>query len=276
MQKGYKKWTDREVDYLRNNYLTMSAKEIAKVLDRTEASVALKRRLLGLRKGRKPPPPPSYKISKNQIPLLKKLYLKDKLSLREIGKILGCGHRTIRLALIRFGVPLRDQYEGFRTYYYRYGAKVMEELNKTKYSEEEKRLLALAIDLEGAIALTKRKKGNRLSGYVQVANTSKAILDYIYRLARIGRVSRMVQYKGNRKRVGHWTISDFFRMKFFLENIEPYLIAKREQARLMIKFCESRINNPRAPYTEDELEIYQKMKMLNRRGRVDYGDDEVN
>jgi len=57
-------------------------------------------------------------------------------------------------------------------------------------------------------------------------------------------------------------------VKFFLEQIKPYFVAKKDQAELMIKFCESRIDNPRAPYTQEEIEIYNRIRELNRRGIV--------
>ena len=208
--------------------------------------------------------PPQPKLTNGKD--LRRLYHDERLSLREIAEKSGCGHRTVKLALIRFGIPTRTRYEGITNYFSKFYQEKMSHLHGLQYSEDERKLLALAIDLEGAIALTKRKQGNRLHAYVAIANTSSPILDYIYRLAKLGSVSPMKKYRGNRKPVGVWAISDFFTLKFFLEQVVSYFVAKKQQAELTIRFCQSRINTPRAPYTGEELEIYDQMKKLNKRG----------
>lgn len=196
---------------------------------------------------------------------LRRLYHKDRLSLSEIGRKLGMPKPTIRELFIRFNIPRRTRYEGIKNYFNRYYKKIWRDLSHIQYTDEEKRLLALAIDLEGCIAITKRKT-DRLMGYVEITNTSMKMLQYIKEIAKIGNIYHCGVGKGNRKPYATWHLGGFAYIKFFLEQIKDYLIIKKKQARLMIRFCEFRLRSPRAPYSEEEMEIYYKMIKLNKRG----------
>jgi len=189
---------------------------------------------------------------------LKHLYLREKLSLRQIGRRLGCGHRTVRLALIRFGIPIRSREEGIKNRY-------ISPYSEVIYTEEEKKLLAMAIDLEGAIYIAKRKRHYKPG--VSISNISRALLEHIYRLSRIGTICSYP--RKHYRRVWMWTVASTIQVENILKEILPYLIAKKEQGKLLLGFCQYRIQNFGSQPTEKEHNFYVEMKALNKRGRVE-------
>lgn len=44
------KWTEKEIDFLKENYKTMNSTEIGLALNRTEVAVQIKARKLGIKK----------------------------------------------------------------------------------------------------------------------------------------------------------------------------------------------------------------------------------
>ena len=137
---------------------------------------------------------------------------------------------------------------------------------EVNYSEEEKKLLALAIDLEGAVSVAKRRTG-RITVYVNMWNTKKVLVDYIRGLAKMGYVSR-AKHQGNANEAYGWAISSLFVVQHFLKQIAPYLLAKKKQAELAIRLCELRIKNYSKPLSAEEIQLCQEIQRLNRRGKA--------
>jgi len=196
---------------------------------------------------------------------LHNLYWNEELSARQIAHKLRVGHRTVLLKMIAFGIPRRERLEGIKITWYK------DAKNKgleTKLTGEERRLLALSIDLEGSIGVYKQKTRRlRYTAAIQVSNTNLELLKYVQALAKTGTISiHRKPYKPNRKKAYLWFTHNLFIVKKLLEEVQPYLIAKKEQALLVLKFCNLRLSNYHKPYDKEEEEIYLKLKELNRRG----------
>ena len=204
---------------------------------------------------RKPPPTPIRKLTDPNV--LRQLYCDQRLSLNQVAKQLRVSKRTVNVALVRFGIPRRTRGEGLKLVANQEGAEVI-------YTEEEKRLLALAIDLEGAIYLVKRR--NHCNPAISIVNINHPLIEHIYSLARTGHTCSYS--RRNYRRAWMWNVNSVFQVENLLKQIVPYLIAKQEQGKLLLEFCQSRIQNFASPLSERDKVIYEKLRELNRRGIV--------
>lgn len=134
-------------------------------------------------------------------------------------------------------------------------------------------------DADGGLNIYQTKKGvnkDRI-GYqlsVYIFNTDKRIIDAMY--------NEFGGYIHIRKRPNpKW--SDAYEWKIsvnkaldFLKNIEPYLIVKKERAKIAIEFQElkKRKKYRFAPCSKEEDDFqelcYQKMRLLNKKGKGEY------
>lgn len=130
------------------------------------------------------------------------------------------------------------------------------------------------IDGEGCISITKTKK--RMAGgspryfpYLAISNTNLYILEMLKEKYPIGRKIREVLRKeGNRQCYSvRW---DGNELRRFLEDIEPYLIEKKKQAQLVLKFMETlRCKHEHRKKIPKEVEekrewYYQYLKILKK------------
>lgn len=105
-----KKWTQKEINFLKENYEKNSNKELVRILDRTYESIGYMAFKLHLKK--------SYDIlckSKRKLnkeltkDIFKNLYHQEKKSIREIAKILGIGKNTADYYLKKYKIKKRDK-----------------------------------------------------------------------------------------------------------------------------------------------------------------------
>jgi dCMP deaminase len=148
------------------------------------------------------------------------------------------------------------------------------------------KLVAWSIAFEGSIGLG---KGNQRKDtddniyhaynvFVNLSNTSKELLDAFSNEVGFGNVYLHDAHKNNKwKPIYHWVVNSYSDCKFVCEHILPYLPYKKEQAELMVKYCERRLgivcqhNYSRHGKTFDKIddEFYDKFKKLNIRGKQD-------
>lgn len=139
-------------------------------------------------------------------------------------------------------------------------------------------MIAGLIDGEGSITINavKRLHGYRL-GFclhpnVNVTNKNLELLKEIQYVIGGGIIVEQKDTYKNKEwdRHYHWCLFGLFRLKSLLKQILPDLIVKRPQAKLVLDYCNSRINNlkgkSRAPYTEREINIVRKIHALNKKG----------
>jgi len=118
-------------------------------------------------------------------------------------------------------------------------------------------------DGEGSIVIWKRREKKSPREYninleVRINNTNKIVIDKINTL--IGGNIR-IKSKKDCKPCYEIIISNYRGILNFLEKIYPYLVVKKEIAKLTIEFCRSRLKNYKKPYSEKELCLYTAINL---------------
>jgi hypothetical protein len=144
------------------------------------------------------------------------------------------------------------------------------------------------IDGEGCITINHHrlhKNSQRetllFSPIIAIVNTNKIIIDTCQEVLRQNNIAHFVGYKESPKGKHHWKpkweirIIGLKRVSKALSILSPYIIGKREEARLVKRFCDIRLNKERIkssygtmvypPYNEESFEIiYEVAKIHNR------------
>jgi hypothetical protein len=135
--------------------------------------------------------------------------------------------------------------------------------------------LATLFDAEGCIVLNKstanQERSQQYIMRLQVANTNMEWLESWAR--RIGRGNTYFYPSTNPKHsaYGYWCIQKKADVVYILKKILPYLIIKKEQARLLIEFTQGKFTkgNGQGPSGQElarRERIFQRMRVLNKRG----------
>lgn|SRR5574341_513270 len=131
-----------------------------------------------------------------------------------------------------------------------------------------------AIDGEGCIGLSKRnrQKSINLKPHIQIANCDKDFINRCIRILSDLNIPHWVShYEGKNRRRESWqiAITGLKRVNKFLPLIKDLLcLEKREKANLVYEFVLSRLSDwHAAPFTERQIEIYEKIAELNTKGR---------
>lgn len=129
--------------------------------------------------------------------------------------------------------------------------------DKAKYS-----YLAGIIDGEGCLTIGAGNKGTvtNYNSVVMVTSTSEKLVKWL--LHNFGGNYYKAEAVKNCKAAFRWRFLKKADIERLLLAILPYLIIKREQAILLLEFVRlERVDNP-----EKRGELYEKMKVLNKRG----------
>jgi hypothetical protein len=143
------------------------------------------------------------------------------------------------------------------------------------------------LDGEGTVALfkmidEKRREGYELIPSVKFVNNNRKVLEFIKdKLELDGKIHLIHHSDGHRKDGYELGTCKKKKVIEILEILSPYLIIKNKQAELVIEYCKSREEKPAIKrrnkngtfssfivesYDEKELEIYNRLKILNHRG----------
>lgn len=138
------------------------------------------------------------------------------------------------------------------------------------------------IDGEGSIYASTHNAKGRKKNWAQIelkiANTNFELIDHI---SAILTNLEMPYYVTNSRRVKQQhkehksiCIVGLKRMHKFLPVIIPYLVIKRPQAILALRYINSRLRNTsrKAPFLPEEIEILAEIKKLNHRGNGHLND----
>ena len=142
-----------------------------------------------------------------------------------------------------------------------------------KLSLEDKCYIAGLIDGEGCITVYYIKNPNSPQGFrlrpqIQIGNTNKLIIYWLKETTGVGVLSIHKQSKAKWKTCYSWYLYVISDIKALLEEILPYLKVKKHQAELLLEFCKLRLKNIRKWYSDREIQIYQELKKLNKKGRT--------
>lgn len=239
-------WTDTEIELLKHNYQTINIHELCKLLPkRNPGTIRKKANELGLIR-------PSFRWTKEEDKQL--MYAYHNLDTDELFKLFP--HRSKQAVWGRAKVldlperPIQRRcnpnnekppvfLEGFRDFDFGY--------------------LAGLIDGEGHIGFTKNKTGT-YHMQVQIANTDKAIIDWLF--LKIPFANPYISYALTTKNkiVYHWGIYGPKRVAQFLSEIAPYLVSKKPIAERLAKGYLHL-----SPEQRDEL--WRFVKAFNRNGK---------
>lgn len=146
-------------------------------------------------------------------------------------------------------------------------------------NEKEKAYIAGLIDGEGCITIAKHKSGQpkgKMWYYqpiITLANTDKTMINYITERYECNIVKQQ-RRKENYKQM-YWISFTGDRLKIFLNDILPYLVCKRTQARIVLNFPNYAHRGwgwgrTAIGRTEEEINkqnsLFLKIRKLNSRG----------
>lgn len=147
-----------------------------------------------------------------------------------------------------------------------------------KNSEDERFWIYLAsfVDADGSILIYKNKRNNArdaLRPCIAISNTNKKIIDSFMETIppKIYHTVKGYKRKPEYKTEYMIKIENFQSIKFVLKKIEKYLIIKKQNALVLLKFIkirESKLtkSNGYRNLGKEEYDLYDKIKELNKKG----------
>ena len=139
--------------------------------------------------------------------------------------------------------------------------------------EKDKVWLACFIDSEGSIFLSRRfskKTGNvEYQAFSTIYNNHKSMIDraaYLMNTSNVREKKRSIIDRVKRKQTYYTWVSKRDHLLLILEEILPYLMAKKKQAQIMIDWLKSR--KIKRKYDEEDNMIFMKLANLNRKGPI--------
>ena len=130
--------------------------------------------------------------------------------------------------------------------------------------------------LDGEGMLTVTIKGGRIAlgngvnplvPLISITNTSQPLIDWLH--PRLGGCTLKSPYsKGDKwKIVQTLQVARLLDIKSLIEQTLPYLIVKRQQAALLLEFCNTRLQDKWSEYNPQLFQIAKEIRNLNRKGR---------
>jgi len=157
-----------------------------------------------------------------------------------------------------------------------------------KISETDWAYIAGVIDSDGYVGLTRSKENRRTKNtynYRPTITVTQAEPQAVVFIKNIGLGTFGINRQQNKKHrsLFRWGVYSYMDVRFLIENILPYLRIKREQARILLEYCEHRENimqkkanckkdpdtgkfiaSSKTTYTGEEKVMWQKIKRLNQ------------
>lgn len=178
--------------------------------------------------------------------ILEELYLMKKKTSYEISEIFGCSQPLITYRLSKFKIPVR-----------RIGpTKYWKSVENTriisgKATDYELGLIVGLIEADGCLGLNIRPGG--FIPYIQIANKNKEIHE------------KAQDIMGGTIQGVNLTICSLQTVHKTLQKLAPYLFStKGKIARLLLKYCDLRSTHPYDSYTDEEIEIWKTIRVLNQ------------
>lgn len=141
------------------------------------------------------------------------------------------------------------------------------------WTEIQSAWFAALVDGEGTIGIWKEKRLGNSSGYryrtaLEVFNTNLDLINAIASLVDGFAALKRKEGATSRHKTSYRVVVNRRATRSVLERIAPYLVAKRKQADLVIRFCQTVANAPvRGSRVHDVLDyLYHENMKLNKRG----------
>jgi hypothetical protein len=176
------------------------------------------------------------------------------LKARKIARILGRPLSGVRWEVARLGLRKNGKNRTIK-------------FNFNGITREDIAYIAGFIDGEGTITLNPVRGGKWWTPYVGVINTDFNIIGFFAKI--FGRQASLKKSKNLERNDAYGVeITSFREVYEFLQIIYPYLRVKKEQAKLLLKYCKIRLARSWQPVNIQEKEIVEKIRELNRRGKT--------
>lgn len=125
--------------------------------------------------------------------------------------------------------------------------------------------IAGIVDGEGSFNMSALRRRS-INVQLSVANTDLRILEFCQQMTGIGSIVKQPFRKSERHRQQWvWTVCARNDLRVLLPMLIATLVAKAEQAKTLLEYCEIRAAG--GPTTDRELELVAQVKRLNSRGR---------
>jgi hypothetical protein len=186
-----------------------------------------------------------------ELTLLKSCY--DTLSITELCKAIPSrSKRSIQNKAWRLGLRKTVKHR-----------RVISSLQYEKLSKEELSYIAGIIDGEGSISIHYSK--NTLQPYLAIANTNQELILWLKQ--KIGGSYYAKKRYKPQHRVCYILVVKGLRLRMLFEKLLPYLIVKKQHAKIVIEFClrqEKRGYGSKMP--NNEAETIAQIRLLNSHG----------
>lgn len=241
-----KPWTEEELKVLREFYPNRCAKEIAELVKRTPGNITKKAHAIGLHKRR-------YWTEKER------KFLKERYPTtpnQELGRMIGRTASAVKHEGIRLGIQ-KNPY--FKSLFFVRPSRVK------KIPDNLKGYVACAIDGEGTI-LIGYSSSNIPRPRICIGNTNEPFIQFLRKVIGTGTV-----YKTKKRQNPKWKLMCSLQLyaiqdiKSLLEQIRDFLIIKRKNAELVLRFIEIHTS---VGYSPEMDEIYKEIRHLNKRGKA--------
>jgi len=250
-------WTGNEINYLTNNYEDLTDEEMGKALGRSIPSIRGKRHYLGLVKKTnrgqfsKLPKPPKEKLDE--------LYLEENKTPYRISQIFHVSKQTVYRWLREYNIPIKRPYTSY---------------TNINLSETQKAYLAGYLDGDGSITISmhKNKRNKRNLGLhyeTSLISKHKWFIEELHKIIG-GKIQSFIYEDSRSKKEGYKIgFCNQTSALAFLKSVTPYLILKKKQAELMIKFLENRLEARREGgnnviISDESWEMAHEIRRLNR------------
>ena len=107
-------------------------------------------------------------------------------------------------------------------------------------SDNEAGYMAGLIDGEGSFNISPAG-GRRLNVSLNVSNTNRPLIDKLFEDAGVGTVYPAQYRERQNNTIWIWAVCSRVHLNALLPKLIPYLIAKKRQAKIVLKFCQRRI-----------------------------------
>jgi hypothetical protein len=122
--------------------------------------------------------------------------------------------------------------------------------------------IAGIVDGEGSIYLTLRKRDKLAKPCFVVGMTDPVCINALHNATGLGNVNSSTNQTHGFKCLYTWKVGSRLELYLLLRAIQPYLITKVEQAKVMVEFLERRISGRVQGQYDDELRV--KLCNLNK------------
>ena len=137
-------------------------------------------------------------------------------------------------------------------------------------TKENAKIIVWSIAFEGSMSIIKsqRKKYFNLCPTIALYNTDPSLIKSFKKMVGYGSI-----FKRNKRKIQHsndyvWRITSFSQVLPFIESILPYSPTDKfkEKCEIIKEFCLYRKKERGHPYSDYEINLYNKIKELNKKG----------